>query len=229
MPVDQVFDVSGLSLAVRVWAGPETAAPPLVLLPATGETAEDWDAVADAMSATRTVYAVNLRGHGASSWPGTYSIRLMADDVTGWLTARTDTRPVDLVGHSLGGLVACLVAAGYPERVGRLVLEEIGLLQPRPPNPPARPDGALEFDWKVVEQVRPEIDDFDPAWSELVATISSPTLVVAGGSTSPMPQEQVADLADRLPDGRLVTLEAGHLVHADKPQEFIAQLQNFLD
>lgn len=228
--MDQVFDVSGgLSLAVRVWAGPAASQPPLVLLPATGETAEDWDAIAEAMSATRTVYAVNLRGHGSSTWPGTYSIQLMADDVTSWLAARADAGPVDLVGHSLGGLVACSVAAGCPDRVGRLVLEDVGLLKPRAPSPPARPDGALAFDWKVVEQVRPEIDNFDPAWSELVATIDCPTLVIAGGSTSPVPQEQIADLVDRLPDGRMVTLEAGHLVHTHSPQEFIGQLQGFLD
>jgi len=116
-----------------------------------GETAEDWDVVAAPMSATRTVFAVNLRGHGASTWSGTYSIQLMADDVAVWLCAHFPAGLVDLVGHSLGGLVACLVTTRCPGQVRRLVLEDVGLLTPRPARPPAKPEGVLAFDWRVVE------------------------------------------------------------------------------
>jgi len=228
VPVDEIFDVDGLTLGVRVWSGPESAQPPLVLLPATGETAEDWDVIAAPISATRTVHAVNLRGHGASTWPGTYSIQLMADDVARWLGARLPGNVVDLVGHSLGGLVACLVTTRCSEQIRRLVLEDVGLLKPRQPDPPAKPDGVLAFDWRVVEQVRPEIDNFAPAWADVVAAIEVPTLVIAGGATSPVPHEQIADLVRHLPSGQMVTIEAGHLVHAGKPSEFTSQLLSFL-
>ena len=139
-----------------------------MLLPATGETAQDWDVVASVLSSSRAVYAVNLRGHGGSSWPGTYSIQLMADDVAGVLDSALAGEPVDLVGHSLGGLVACSIAAARPDLVRRLVLEDVGLLKPRQPVQPPKPAGVLEFDWRVVEQVRPEIDDFDPRWADVV-------------------------------------------------------------
>jgi len=228
VPTDQIFDVGGLTLGVRVWAGPESAQPPLVLLPATGETAEDWDVVAAPMSATRTVFAVNLRGHGASTWPGTYSIQLMADDVAVWLGAHFPAGLVDLVGHSLGGLVACLVATRCPDQVRRLVLEDVGLLTPRPARTPAKPEGVLAFDWRVVEQVRPEIDSFAPAWADVVAAIEVPTLVIVGGASSPVPQEQIADLVPHLRDGQMVTIEAGHLVHASRPSEFTSRLLSFL-
>ena len=111
--------------------------PPVVLLPATGETAEDWDAVASSLHSSRTVYAVSLRGHGASDWPGHYSIQAMADDVTG-LLRQLDDLPVDLVGHSLGGLVACAVASAHPELVRRLVLEDVGVPHPRPAAAPTQ-------------------------------------------------------------------------------------------
>ncbi len=232
MPTGQIFDVGGLTLGVRVrvrvWAGPESAQPPLVLLPATGETAEDWDVVAAPMSATRTVFAVNLRGHGASTWPGAYSIQLMADDVAAWLCAHFPAGLVDLVGHSLGGLVACLIATRCPDQVRRLVLEDVGLLTPRPASQPAKPEGVLAFDWRVVEQVRPEIDSFAPAWADVVAAIEVPTLVIAGGTSSPVPQEQIADLVLHLRDGQMVTIEAGHLVHASRPSEFTSRLLSFL-
>jgi pimeloyl-ACP methyl ester carboxylesterase len=228
MPQQLDVRVDGVTLRARVWPGTDSLHPPVVLLPATGETAEDWDVVAAALQPSRTVYAVNLRGHGASDWPGQYSIQAMADDVTG-LLGRLDERPVDLVGHSLGGLVACAVAAAQPESVRRLVLEDVGVPHARPAVAPTRPAGELPFDWRMVEQVRPEIDDPDPGWGHLVARIPSPTLVVAGGTSSPVPQDSIAELVRAAPDARMVTVDAGHLVHATRPDEFVHHLLWFLD
>ncbi len=230
MPVDLPVDAEGVALVVRAWLDNEPSEyPPVVLLPATGETAEDWAVVASALCSSRTVYAVNLRGHGPSDWPGSYSIGLMAADVTSVLDGVFAQAPVDLVGHSLGGLVACQVAAARPELVRRLVLEGVGLLHPRRADPPPRPEGVLPFDWRVVEQVRPEIDNFDPAWAGVVAAITAPTLVVAGGPRSPVPQDRIDDLVRLLPAGRKVTVDAGHLVHSTQPDAFIRELVSFLD
>lgn len=230
MPVDLPVDAEGVTLVVRAWPANEPSEyPPVVLLPATGETAEDWAVVASALCSSRTVYAVNLRGHGPSDWPGTYSIGLMAADVTSVLDGVLGQAPVDLVGHSLGGLVACQVAAARPELVRRLVLEDVGLLHPRRADPPPRPEGVLPFDWRVVEQVRPEIDNFDPGWAGVVAAITARTLVVAGGPRSPVPQERIDDLVRLLPAGRTVIVDAGHLVHATEPDAFIRELVSFLD
>ena len=228
MPDQLDVAVDGITLRVLVWPAVDTARPPVVLLPATGETAEDWNVVASSLHSSRTVYAVNLRGHGSSDWPGHYSIQEMADDVTG-LLRQLDDRPVDLVGHSLGGLVACAIASAHPELVHRLVLEDVGVPHRRPVTAPPRPPGDLPFDWRVVEQVRPEIDDPDPRWGEVVAGISAPTLVIAGGPSSPIPQEHVAELVRIMTDGRLVTVDAGHLVHATRPDEFTHHMLTFLD
>ena len=228
MPQHLDVAVGGVTLAVRVWPGADGSRPPVVLLPATGETSADWDVVAAALQPSRTAYAVNLRGHGSSDWPGSYSIRSMADDVAA-LLPQLAGGPVDLVGHSLGGLVACLVAAEHPELVRRLVLEDVGVPHARPPAPPSRPDGDLPFDWRMVEQVRPEIDDPDPRWRAVVARIAVPTLVIAGGRSSPVPQEHVAELVAALPDGATVTVDAGHLVHDAAPDPFGRHLRAFLD
>jgi pimeloyl-ACP methyl ester carboxylesterase len=227
MPERLDVTVDGVTLGVRVWPGADPSRPPAVLLPATGETAEDWDVIASFLS-SRTVYAVSLRGHGHSDWPGRYSIRAMADDVIGLLRQLHDG-PVDLVGHSLGGLVACTVASEHPELVRRLVLEDVGIPHARPAVPPPRPPGVLPFDWQMVVQVRAEIDDPDPRWRNVVAGIPAPTLSVAGGPNSPVPQEHVAELIRTLPDGRLVTVDAGHLVHATRPDEFAHHLLTFLE
>lgn len=228
MPTESRVLVDGVGLVVRTWTAEEDLHPPVVLLPATAETADDWDGIASALCGTRTVHGVNLRGHGGSDWPGTYSIRLMADDVAGLLPQITD-RPVDLVAHSLGGLVACDVASAHPALVRRLVLEDVGLLRPRAPRLPSRPSGELSFDWHMVEQVRPEVDTPDARWATVVAGIAAPLLVIAGGPTSTMPQEQVGDLARTASNGRLVTIDAGHLVHATEPDAFLDAVTLFLD
>lgn len=220
--------VGDLRFSMRVWhAVDKDKKTPSVLLHATGKTGRDWDVIASGLSAERTVYAVDLRGHGASDWPGTYSLNLFAQDVIGILD-QLDTGAVDLVGHSLGGLVACAVAAERQRHIRKLVLEDIGFPHPRPPGLPERPAGDLPFDWHMVEQVRPEIDDPAPGWADIVARITAPTLLIGGGAASPVPQQHVAELADRLTDAKLTTIEAGHLVHETVPDQYLSTLIAFL-
>jgi len=219
--------VGDLHFSLRVWQAVDKKQAPVVLLHAMGTTARDWDVIASGLCAERTVYAVDLRGHGASDWPGTYSVKLFAQDVIGILD-QLDIDKVDLVGHSLGGLVACVVAAERQGHVRKLVLEDVAFLHPRPPGLPNRPAGNLPFDWHMVEQVRPEIDDPDPGWADIVARITAPTLLIGGGETSPIPQQHVAELADRLADARLTTIEAGHLVHETAPDRYVRILIAFL-
>jgi pimeloyl-ACP methyl ester carboxylesterase len=222
------YDVDGVRLVVRSWPCDNAARTPVVLLPGTGATADDWDAIAAQLCADRPVFAVNLRGHGRSGWPGTYAISLMAGDIAG-LLPKLPAPQADLVGHSLGGLVACQVAAANSARVRRLVLEEVGVPHPRPATPPDRPAGPLSFDWAVVEQVRPEIDEPDPGWPGVIAAIRQPTLVIGGGPSSFVPQQHVEALATTLAGGAHMTINAGHLVHATRPAEFLAALRSFLD
>ena len=213
---------------MRTWPNPGSTKPPVVLLHGTGATAEDWDEVAAHLRTDRTVIAIDLRGHGASDWPGRHSLRLMAQDVITLLTG-LDTSAIDMVGHSLGGLVACLVATSSAVTVRHVVLEDVGMPHPRKPATPPRPDGALSFDWAVVEQVRPEIDSPDPHWPGTMAAIDVPTLVIGGGATSFVPQAHIAELAATIPGTASVTVDAGHLIHTGQPAPFLAQVVAFLD
>lgn len=219
--------VNGISLAVHSRSPQQSLHPPAVLLPGTGSAATDWDAVATDLSRDRTVHALDLRGHGQSEWPGRYSIDLMADDLVE-LLPRLGAQ-VDLVGHSLGGLVACrAIAFGIPTP-RRLVLEDVGLPHPRDPATPARPDGDIDFHWAVVEQVRPEIDEPAAHWPGTLARIGVPTLAIGGGARSFLPQEHVAELVALVQRGSVMTIDAGHCIHASKPAEFIEAVRAFLD
>ena len=150
-----MIEATGTRLAYRVWGSP--GAPPLVLLHGLGEGAADWDGVAPAFAQRRRVYAPDLRGHGRSDRPGDYSAELMAADVLGFLDALALGR-VDLIGHSMGGLVGYLLAGDHPERVRRLILEDVAALRPRERGAPDRPEGELPFDWAMVLAIRRQID-----------------------------------------------------------------------
>ncbi|MEV0690282.1 alpha/beta fold hydrolase [Streptomyces sp. NPDC050388] len=218
-------DVGGIRLAYQV-SGPQDA-PPLVLVHALGEDATDWDQVVPAFARSRRVYALDLRGHGRSDWPGDYSLELMRADVLQFLDALGLNR-VDLIGHSLGGIVAYLLAQDHPQRVSRLVLEDVPVPRPREPNTPTRPDGDLTFDWAMVPAVRPQLDQPDPGWLERLSRITAETLVVAGGPRSHVPQDGIAELARRIPGGRMVTIPVGHLIHHAAPEAFTEVVATFL-
>ncbi|MFI6492127.1 alpha/beta fold hydrolase [Streptomyces sp. NPDC050564] len=68
----------------------------------------------------------------------------------------------------------------------------------------------------------------DPTWREAQRTVQAPALVIAGGPGSHLPQDEMAKMATRFPSGRLVTIAAGHLVHAVRPEEFCAAVEEFL-
>jgi pimeloyl-ACP methyl ester carboxylesterase len=207
----------GLRLAG--WSGGDPGAPPLVLLHALGEDASSWDAVAARLAPYFSLLALDLRGHGASDWPGTYSHELMRDDVVGVLDA-LDLRDVVLVGHSLGGVVAYLVAIQDPGRVARLVVEDV--VPPFPSVRPVRdrPDTPLPFDWDVVPTILGEANDPSRRWWPQLSRITAPTLLVGGGPASSIPGDELAQVARLIPDCALVTIPAGHHVHAAQPEAF---------
>lgn len=219
-----------LTQAGEVWlayrgSGPPSAAP-VVLLHALGEDSGDWNEVARALSGSWHVYAVDLRGHGRSDWPGTYSLPLLRDDVLRFLDA-LGLRQVTLIGHSIGGAVAYLLAMQYPERVLRMVLEDPAPPWPRVPPTPSRPTGPLSFDWAVTTL---SVEASDPPASARagLSAITAPTLVVAGGPASHVDQDRLAEMAALMPGGQLITIPAGHQVHATEPTRFIAAVTAFL-
>lgn len=86
-----------------------------------------WNGAAPLLAAGRgTAYALDMRGHGASSWApdGDYSTASMAADVAGWIEA-DGLGPVDLVGLSWGGLVGATLASTRPDLVRRLVMIDV--------------------------------------------------------------------------------------------------------
>jgi pimeloyl-ACP methyl ester carboxylesterase len=201
--------------------------PPLVLLHGLGERAASWDNVRDALAASFTTYAVDLRGHGDSDWPGVYGHDAIEADVCGLLDA-LGLREVVLVGHSMGGSIGFRIAAHRPDLVGRLVVEDVIPPWPRKRRVPARPDRDLDHDWAAVPALMQEASTHDDvAWDEL-AHIAAPTLLVSGGTGSHLPVEKVAEVVERIPVCSLVEINAGHHIHRRKPGQFTEAVLGWL-
>ncbi len=216
--------VNGIRLAYTVHGDQDK--PPMVLLHALGESGADWAPVTTAFTKHFQVITPDLRGHGASDWPGSYAFRQMNEDILAFIDA-LDLPAITLVGHSMGAAVAYLVAMSRPDRVEYLITEDAPPLYERSRPVPERPEGELSFDWAVVPAIALAVNAGDQAMWDGLRDITAPTLLI-GGSKSYISQEKLAEAAALIPDSTLVTIEAGHNVHRRCPEEFIAATFDWL-
>lgn len=214
--------VNGIKLAY--WPTGDADAPPLVLLHGRTDSHLTWGPLVAHFAKRFRVYRPDLRGHGASSYPGSYGLPDMAEDIAGLLD-HLGLAKASVLGHSLGGIVAYHLAALHPALVDRLVLED-----PPPPLPMVRPPLVVEenvtgYDPEMLRDTERQFVAPDPAWRDDLKRITAPTLVLHGGARTHVPADQVAAL---IPGARLVTINVGHLIHTDAPTEFLAAVDPFL-
>ena len=98
----------------------------IVLIHGITGRSDQWEPALDRLSATHTVLAPDLLGHGESAKPrGDYSLGAYASAVRDTMVALGHDRAT-IVGHSLGGGIAMQFAYQFPERCERLVLVSSG-------------------------------------------------------------------------------------------------------
>ena len=95
-------------------------ATPLLIAHGLFGSARNWGVIAKRLSATRPVIAVDMRNHGSSPWHDTHSYPDLAADL-----AAVIDRPMDVLGHSMGGKAAMLLALDHPDKVNRLIVADI--------------------------------------------------------------------------------------------------------
>ncbi|HKJ24740.1 MAG TPA: alpha/beta hydrolase [Myxococcota bacterium] len=95
---------------------------PFVLVHGFTGSSDDFADVLDPLSSLGRTVAPDQRGHGDTSNPRTgYSLDQLVADLAAFLDA-ADAARCDLLGHSLGGMVALRLTLAHPERVASLVL-----------------------------------------------------------------------------------------------------------
>ncbi len=95
---------------------------PLVLIHGFGGGLNNWLFNLETLAGDHLVYALDLPGHGASSKDvGEGSLEGLAQAVKGFIEA-VELGPSHLVGHSMGGAVALILALAHPELVSSVTL-----------------------------------------------------------------------------------------------------------
>lgn len=112
----------GVRLAYQVYGAADADAAPLVMIMGLAGVKEDWRQLAPELAADRPVLVMDNRGIGESEVPaGPYTMSQFVDDVlaimdeVGWAQA-------DVLGISMGGMIAQQLVLTRPARVRRLVL-----------------------------------------------------------------------------------------------------------
>lgn len=139
-PSESLFlQVRGLRYHVRRWPGNPLRR--VVLAHGWMDVSASFQFLVDALAGDWDVYAPDWRGYGLTDWGKSdcYWFPDYLADLDALLAQLQAEAPVNLVGHSLGGNVACLYAGVRPARIRRLVnLEGFGMSVTRPEQAPGR-------------------------------------------------------------------------------------------
>lgn len=214
------------------------AGPPVVLVHGLSGSWRWWAGVSERLAEGRRVYLVDLPRLGR---------RLSAAELAAWLGRWLEAvglERADLVGHSLGGLVAAELAANEPERVLRLALVAPAGI-PCGRGLPTRAWRLVETLYDVRRRLPTMVGDALRAGpiglvdgavfvsvrdlrSELAAVRARP-LLVWGEVDRLVPLSVASEWQQALPGARLVVLECGHVPMWEAPGELSDCLAAFLD
>ena len=140
-PRHETVRVRGLDLHLTRWGPPPAgSASPVFLLHGWLDCGETFQFMVDSLPADWPLVAPDWRGFGRSEWPhqGYWFPDYLAD-LDALLDQLSPAAPARLVGHSMGGNIACSYAGIRPERVRCVVnLEGFGLARTSPAQAPAR-------------------------------------------------------------------------------------------
>jgi pimeloyl-ACP methyl ester carboxylesterase len=124
MPDEKAFETGTVTLNYLEY-GPATL-DPLVMLHGGAWRWQEYLSLIPHLGQRCHIYALDLRGNGRSGWvPDHYCLEDFTAD-TGEFVRRLN-RPAVLLGHSLGGVIALMVAGRCPENVKALILEDVPL------------------------------------------------------------------------------------------------------
>ena len=213
----------------------------------------------------RRVVALDLRNHGASPHAPGMDYATMAEDVHATL-GELGLLPCAVLGHSMGGKAAMMLALRHPQAVARLCVADIAPVRYRPQlvtyatamrdmalspgltraaadaalAPVVADAGERAFllsnlrlgdapHWRIgLDEIIAGMDDIQDWPVAEAAPYAGPTLFLAGARSRYVRPEHRPAIAALFPAARFVTLRnAGHWLHADDPEGFLAVVEAF--
>ena len=203
---DRFVTVNGLRLHYLDWGSPGKQ--PFIMLHGIGRIAHSFDHIAPRFNQDYHVIAIDMRGHGDSEWSpeGAYLVEDYVRDLAAFIE-QLNLRSVVLLGNSTGGRVVQVYAGMHPERMAKLVVEDVG------------PERTNEIATGFATRVQQE----ENGWAsedELVAS-----LMRGGGRVSEELQRNYAHFGSkRRADGRIVWKRDPNLVKGFIPTELWEQV-----
>lgn len=207
---------------------PNAISPPpqVVVIHGANGSAAEIEPLSAALRPYAEVAAPDLIGHGGRPVPELFTLRELADDVVRWLDAR-GIRRAFLVGYSVGGLVALLIARHFPQHVAgvcciatKTVIDEATVGHwtylasverlGRPGNPRA---AQLEKthapqDWRDVARANQrffaELGRAPPIDAAALGAIRAPVMLVSSNRDPLVPWAETLALARLIPGSKLV-------------------------
>jgi esterase len=244
------------------------AGSPLVILHGLFGSKRNWASVAHRLAAAHRVISVDLRNHGESPWDERHDYPALAADVAA-VIERFVGGPAAVLGHSMGGKAAMVLALARPELVERLIVADIApvrstatpieyvralralplaafsqrldvkeALAPAIPDPLVRgfltlnlasgPEGlAWTVNLEAIERNFDAILGFPEVPAE--RPFPKPTMFLAGGRSEYIRPEHHVEILRLFPAATIeVIAGAGHWVHADAADAFVAAVDAFL-
>jgi pimeloyl-ACP methyl ester carboxylesterase len=249
--------------------GPE-AGVPLLLVPGQMSLWSSYRRVMPKLARRFTVYAIDIRGHGNSSWtPGDYSWDSAGTDVARFVR-QVVGRPAIVSGNSSGGILALWCATRVPEEVAAIVLEDPPIFSAEMPRFRDRDRSvynSLAHYVRVLDDLdhqrladiyRQEIPiaetktirmpdrfiDFvdgrfygDFSHEAALQATTGPVLLLHAnwnrydryGLVGAMDDDDARRVGECAPQTMYRRIDAKHVIHDDKPREFIAAVTDFAD
>ncbi|MFV8345040.1 alpha/beta fold hydrolase [Flavobacterium sp. ZB4P13] len=103
----------------------EGSGQPLLILHGFLGMSDNWKTLGTQFSADFQVHMLDLRNHGRSLHSEEFSYEVMVQDVFEYCQAH-NLENINIIGHSMGGKVAMLLATKHPELVDKLIVADIG-------------------------------------------------------------------------------------------------------
>ena len=228
---------------IRIYYEVYGSGAPLLMIHGNGGSIGDWRCQILHFSRSYRVIVADSRSHGKSdegSGPLTYE--RMADDLAAVLDdARTG--PVDIIGHSDGGILGLLLAIRHPAKVKKLVAS----------GPNLRPDSTALVDWffpfttKALENANAMIAKGDRSqnWARIkrqnelmlnephialdaLQKIQAPTLIL-GADDDAIKTEHLLEIYRSIPKAQFAIVPGTtHLLSAQQPDLYNGIAERFL-
>ena len=149
---------------------------PIIILHGLYGASDNWLSIARKLEGRFTVFTPDLRNHGHSPHTSTHTYQDMVDDLLRFFNDHHIPKAT-ILGHSMGGKVAMMFAAEYPELVTRLIVADIAPKSYNEIDIPYKTVMEYEMILELMEELnlvavssRKEIDNF------LAEKLHNPTL-----------------------------------------------------